>query len=104
MLPYVFMFHISFTERKYSKLCGLCNSKRGCSQYLHAYGNQNAALDCLTKKDGGHVAYVGRYYVKEHFNVSHLNFYFFINMASLGKYFKMGGKIRLYKLLQKTAK
>uniref|UniRef100_A0A1V1FVP3 Transferrin n=1 Tax=Reticulitermes speratus TaxID=60591 RepID=A0A1V1FVP3_9NEOP len=54
-------------KRKYPKLCELCDSKRDCSQNLHTNGNQNAALDCLTK-GGGNVAYVENYYVKKYFH------------------------------------
>jgi hypothetical protein len=88
MLLYIFTFHISFTERKYSTLCELCELKGKCSHNLHAKGNQHAALDCLTQR-GGDVAYVEHHAVKKYFSVSHLLFYYFINMTSLETYFKV---------------
>jgi hypothetical protein len=60
-----------FTERQYSKLCELCDSRTGCSQNTQRNGNQYATLDCLTKK-GGDVAYVAYSYVQEYFRVSSL--------------------------------
>lgn len=58
-----------FTEKQYSKLCELCDAKTGCFYSPQGDGNQNAALDCLTKK-GGDVAYVAYYYVQKYFGVS----------------------------------
>jgi hypothetical protein len=68
--------HIYFTEKKYSKLCELCDSKEECSQNFHANGNQDATLRCLTQRNG-YVAYVENHYVKKYFTVSHLLFIFY---------------------------
>jgi len=89
LLQYILISHIYFTERKYSKLCELCESKRECSLNLHAHGNQEATLHCLTQGNGS-VAYVENHYVQKYmyFRVSHLLFIFFITIVSLGIYFQ----------------
>jgi len=53
-------------KRKYSKLCELCDSKRKCSQNLHANGSQDATLHCLTQGNGS-IAYVDKHYVQKYF-------------------------------------
>jgi len=60
-------------KRKYSKLCELCDSKRECSLELHAHGNQEAVLHCLTQGNGS-VAYVENHHVQKY------------------EYFKKGGR------------
>jgi hypothetical protein len=77
LLQYVLISHIYFTERKYSKLCELCDSKRECSQNLHENGNQEATLHCLTEGNGS-VAYMENHYVQKYFRVSHLLFIFLL--------------------------
>ncbi|KAK7572038.1 hypothetical protein V9T40_014510 [Parthenolecanium corni] len=56
-------------KKKYSSLCALCDSPGRCSYNENYKGSQKETLSCLTKIDGGDVAYVALEDVQEYFGL-----------------------------------